>query len=121
MRLWLGGKMLLPLRYDLCLMLLEEARQRDKLLDTELLGTLGEDLCRVARVVGAKERLEGVAQGLASLVEPRLDDLLEEGFGAAEVGALVANEADDSALDLGGWVEDVLVDREEVLNIIPRL
>ena len=39
-------------------MLLEEACQRDEVLDAELLGALGEDLCCVARVVGSEERLE---------------------------------------------------------------
>ena len=52
---------MLPLRCGLRLMLLEEARQGDEVLDTQLLGTLGEDLCGVARVVSSEERLEGVA------------------------------------------------------------
>ena len=39
-------------------MLLEEACQRDEVLDAELLGALGEDLRRVARVVGSEECLE---------------------------------------------------------------
>ena len=48
----------LRLSGGLRLMLLEEARQRDEVLDAELLGALGEDLCCVARVVGSEERLE---------------------------------------------------------------
>lgn len=48
----------LCLRGGLRLMLLEEARQRDEVFDAELLRALGEDLCRVARVVGTEERLE---------------------------------------------------------------
>ena len=49
---------MLCLSSGLRLMLLEEARQRDEVLDTELLGALGEDLCCVARIVGSEERLE---------------------------------------------------------------
>ena len=49
---------MLCLRGGLRLILLEEVRQRNEVLDTELLGALGEDLRRVARVVGSEERLE---------------------------------------------------------------
>ena len=49
---------MLCLSSGLRLMLLEEACQCDEVLDTELLGALGEDLRRVARVVGSEERLE---------------------------------------------------------------
>ena len=49
---------MLSLRCGLRLMLLEETCQGDELLDTELLRTLRENLCRVARVVGSEERLE---------------------------------------------------------------
>ena len=47
--------------------------------------------------------------------------MLEERLRATELGTLVAHEADDTALDLGGRIEDVLVHGEEILDIIPCL
>jgi hypothetical protein len=68
-----------------------------------------------------QERLEGVAEDLAALIESGLDKEPEERFVAREVGTLIAGEPYDGTFDFRGRREDVFVDGEEVLDMIPSL
>ena len=56
-----------------------------------------------------------------ALVESGLDNALEQLFITAEVGGLVAHHADDGTLHLGRRVEDIRLNGEQVLNIVPCL
>jgi hypothetical protein len=69
----------------------------------------------------AEEGFEGVAEGLAALVESGLDDLSETGFVARQTGTAVASEANNGALDLGRGRENIFIDGEKIFDIIPYL
>ncbi len=68
-----------------------------------------------------EERTEVVAQGLAALVEGGLHDTLEQGFVAAKGLRSVARQADDGRADLGGRIEHVGLNGEQVRGFVPRL
>ena len=87
-----------------------------------MLGALALKRLRDARGVEAAA-FDAVAQGFSALVEGRLDDPHEVRVADAmgEGGDVVAHESDDAALDLGRWVEGVLVHGEQVVDVVVRL
>lgn len=86
--------------------------QFDELLHGQLLGTQGEDGLVEVRIVRPEDRPDGVAQGLASLIECGLDHGLERALATSQRGASIAHESDDAALDLGRGIKYVFVDSE---------
>ena len=69
----------------------------------------------------AEYGFQGIFQHLAPLREGRLHYPDEQRLIASERPGSVAAQADDRTLDLGRRIENMLVHREKVLNIIPRL
>ena len=55
------------------------------------------------------------------MAENRLHHTFEEHFVATEIIYVVACHAYHGTLDLWWWVEDALVDGEEILHVVPRL
>ena len=96
------------------------ARQLDELGHRQRLGTPRKEGVLLAAKV-AEDGPERVAQHLAPLAERRLDHPHEEPLVAVEPLDAVAAQADDGALDLRRGIEDRLVDREEVFDVVPRL
>ena len=98
--------------------------QLDQLGDAELLGPLGHDVALEEAVLGAlalEQLAQADAQHLAPLVEDGLDQPLEQPLVAAQLLDAVARHADHGTLDLGGRIEDGLIDGEEILHVVPRL
>ena len=101
-------------------MYIDPAGQLDEVGDRKLLGAPREEgVLGPAEI--AERRAQRVADHLAALPERGLHDADEEPLVAVEPHGGVASQPHDGALDLGRRVEDRLVDREEVLDVVPRL
>lgn len=96
-----------------------QIRQINKLLHRKLLGPFVKHL--VFDDFGAEHGVQRVAHGLAALVEGLFDDAHEQLFVAAQVGRGVAPHFDDGGFHLRRWVEDVFVNREEIVDVVPSL
>ena len=95
-----------------------------KLRYRQLLGPFRHDVALEERRLGlasGEHLLEAHAQHLPPLVEDRLHEAAEQCPVASEVRGLVACHPDDGTLDLWRRVEDVLVDSEEILHVVPCL
>ena len=114
-----GGAAVGP-RGGLCRMFLYPAGQLDEVGDGELLGPFREEgMLRAAEV--AEDGTQRVADHLAALVERCFHDADKQSFVVIEVCGGIAAQADDGAFDLRGWIENCLVDREKVFDIVPCL
>ena len=69
----------------------------------------------------AEYRPQRVADHLAPLSEGGFHDFHEQRFVAGEPLDAVAAQADHRALDLGRRIENRLIDRKKILDIVPRL
>ena len=119
-----GGKFLVNLA--------EFQSEGDEVLDAEPFGTEVEDgvgyehgrLFRRQSVLFRHcrdERLQGISQSLAALVERSLHYGFEKGFVAAEIFSGIAPQADDCRFDFGRRVERALADREQIFYVVPCL
>ena len=91
-----------------------------EILDTKLFGPEIENGVGGVRAL-LDEGPQGVAKGLAALVEGSLDDLLEESLVAAEFCAGVAPEPDYCRVDLRRRVEGAGAYAQDILNVVPGL
>lgn len=62
-----------------------------------------------------------IADSLAALIECSFDDLSEKFFVAIEMLYIVADETNDTTLDLRWWVEYIFVNSEEIVDIVVSL
>ena len=111
---------------------LEFQGEGDEVLDAEPFGTEVEDtggkefrqffiapsvLFRHCR----DERLQGISQSLAPLVERSLHYGFEKAFIAAEILPGIAPQAYDCRFDFGRRVERALTDSEQIFYVVPSL
>ena len=96
-------------------------RQLDEFSYGELLGPSVEQRVGKQRTIHTHDGLDAVPKRFAALVEGGLHDAPEERLVAAQFGSVVPLHADDGTLHLRRRVEDMLVHREQVLHVVPRL
>ena len=99
--------------------------QIHKIGDRQLLGPLRHHFISEEiggrHVVLAKQWFERHAQHLTALIEHRLDDPLEQSLITAKIRDLITRHTNDGTLDLRGRIEHILINREKILRIVPRL
>jgi len=93
--------------------------QIDKFLHRQLLRAFVEDF--VVDNFWTEHRAQRVTHGLAALVEGLLDDAHKQFLVAAQVGDGIAPHLDDRRFHLGRRVEDILMHREQVVDVVPSL
>ena len=67
-----------------------------------------------------KHRTQGVTQHLSALTKRRLHNLYEQCLVTSQLLRRVSLQADNSTLDLWGWVKDLLAHGEEILSLAQK-